>query len=1615
MAENTPKKKKVASNENIRAGRSAPFVTPPAEFTDALYANVMTADLAAFDNSERARIAGSIWGLAKQRRPGVLNLRLFNPSPETHGWTVDHTVIEMVNDDMPFLVDSVTSALQKRGLTVHLVIHPVLQIKRDAAGALQHFLPGTASAATGSGGVYVESFMHIEIDQCLDPALLKDIETELRGILSDVRAAVEDWPKMRLRMAEAIAQAAASKLQEEAAENTEEARAFMRWMDDNNFTYLGYRDIDLAQEGGKLTKITVLADSGLGILRDKEVRMFGGLRDMDTKRSSTLQEYVRQHHLLVVTKTNAHSRVHRPVPLDAIFIRRFNEAGDVIGERLFVGLFTSQSYSQNPPDIPFLRRKIERVLKDVNFRTDGHANRALVHIMNNYPHDELFQITEEELRRNSLGILQLQERARVALFVRRDPFERFVTCLIYVPRDRYDSSLRGRFQTVLEQTFHGKAQDWNVRIDDSLLARAFATIRLLGPDSPQPDVAKLENTLREMCRNWTDRLRDCLIQEYGEGMALALLRRYGEAFPVSYRDVVSPNGAMQDIQQLERGSKLATPRLIATLSPPEADGVLHLTLFQPDRPIALSEALPLIENMGLKVDYMGGPYEVKPRDAGKSVFIHECVGRPAWPMVAEFRHIKPLFEDAFAKVWTGEVENDAFNALTLRAGMAWREIVLMRAFARYLRQLRIPYSHEMMAGAFLAHPQIAQQIYALFFARHNPDLKGARPTRCKEIETKIGEGLTGVSVLEEDRIIRRYLNLVQSSLRTNFFQPTAAGGVKPYVSIKFDSRAVEFMPLPKPLFEIFVYSPRTEAVHLRGGKVARGGIRWSDRREDFRNEILGLMKAQMVKNTVIVPVGSKGGFIVKKPPAEADKFQAEGIACYRLMIQGLLDITDNRVGGKIVPPRHVVRHDGDDAYLVVAADKGTAKFSDIANGISQEYGFWLDDAFASGGSAGYDHKEMSITSRGLWEAVKRHFREIGKDIQTTDFTCIGVGDMSGDVFGNGMLLSKHIRLLGAFDHRHIFCDPDPDAATSFAERQRLFKLPRSSWQDYDAKRISKGGGVFARSEKAIRLTTEMKRAYRVTADTLSPADLIQAMLKTEVEMLFFGGIGTFIKSSHETHEEIGDRASEPLRIDAADVRAKIIGEGANLGVTQRGRIEYALKGGRINTDAIDNSAGVDTSDHEVNIKILLRKIVDRGDLTIEARNKLLHSMTDNVADLVLRDNYLQTQTLSVSEAHAAEVLPLHIRTIAMLEKSGLLNREIEFLPSSTELAERQRLGKGLTRPEMAVLLAYAKLWIYQQLIASDLPDDVYLQSELTNYFPEALQKKYPADIRKHQLSREIIATSVTNNAVNYSGLAFIVVIAERTGKDIAAVTRAYLMARDSFDMPTLWKAIEALDNRVPAAVQTHMHHTLRLILVDAVQWFLREIERGAKLEPVVALYRKSVESLAAWLEKSPAAITARYKTPQQDLVAQGVPAALARRIARMAALVPALDLARLAPKSGQIATLAGLFFGLGERLGFDWLAEQAHNIVAQTPWQREAAALILSDLALTQKRLTAALARRSADSKNKTQDKALAEWMERRAAAIEKHDTLMKEWRSAPVVDIAMLTLATRHLTTLVA
>ncbi|RMD62083.1 MAG: NAD-glutamate dehydrogenase, partial [Alphaproteobacteria bacterium] len=1319
-------------------------------FLRQFYAHVPPDDIAGESPDNLYGAALSMWNLGRKRKPGVAKIRVYNPRPEEHGWKSSHTVVEIINDDMPFLVDSVTAALERLEAEVHLVIHPILSLVRDNAGRLVRLCdPGPRPE-----GAIGESFMHVQISE--QPSERHaEIRTTLESVLVDVRAAVEDWPAMRARMQQIIAdlETAPPPLP---GDEISEGIAFLKWLDDDHFTYLGYREYRFEEEGG-VAVARVLPDSGAGILRSPEVSVFDGLRNLGSL-PPDVQDFVKQPELLRVTKANRRSTVHRPVHMDTVAIKSFDDRGRVTGERLFIGLFTSVAYSRSPRAIPLLRQKIDRVFARAGFAPESHDGKALLHILETYPRDELFQATEDEIYETAMGILHLQERQRIALFVRRDRFERFVSCLVFVPRDRYDTNLRLKFQSILAEAYQGSVAAYTTNLSDAALARLHIIIKTTPGRIPDVSVEELERKLVEAGRSWADRLRQALIEDCGEEKGLRLLHRYARAFPAAYLERFNEQAAVFDVARIEEA--LARGDLAMNLYRPieAAENELRFKLYVRGTQVPLSDVLPMLENMGLKV-ISEVPFEIRPAGIDGAVWMHDFLMRIESEVAVEVGAIRDAFHETFAEVWHGTIENDGFNRLVLLAGLRAREVMILRAYCKYLRQAAIPFSQAYMEQTLARNPHIARRLVDLFLALFGADALNAdaqaREAAAKKIVAAIEEALEAVSNLDEDRIIRRFLNAIQSTVRTNFAQRAPDGGSKAYLAIKFDSRNLEELPLPKPFREIFVYSPRVEGVHLRFGMVARGGLRWSDRREDFRTEILGLAKAQQVKNAVIVPVGSKGGFVVKRPPAPAagrDALLEEGIACYKTFISGLLDLTDNLKDGKVVPPPRTVRRDGDDPYLVVAADKGTATFSDIANEVSAAYGFWLDDAFASGGSAGYDHKKMGITARGAWEGVKRHFREIGKDIQNETFTVIGVGDMSGDVFGNGMLLSRRIKLVGAFNHLHIFVDPDPDPETSWAERKRLFDLPRSAWSDYDAKLISKGGGVFDRKAKSIKPTPEMKKLFGITEDRLTPNELIRAMLKADVELLWFGGIGTYVKAGHESHLDAGDRSNDAVRVNAGELRCKVIGEGANLGMTQRARIEYALAGGRLNTDFIDNSAGVDCSDHEVNIKILLGAVEAAGDMTRKQRNKLLVDMTDEVAALVLRDNYLQTQSLSVSSALGAHILDRLARYMRVLEKSGRLDRAIEFLPDDETIAERQAMGIGLTRPELAVLLAYAKITLYDELLSSDLPDDPDTEHELLSYFPTPLQERFADWIAQHRLRREIIATVMTNDIVNRVGI-----------------------------------------------------------------------------------------------------------------------------------------------------------------------------------------------------------------------------------------------------------------------
>jgi glutamate dehydrogenase len=1312
---------------------------------------------------------------------------------------------------------------------------------------------------------------------------------------------------------------------------------------------------------------------------------------------------------VVVTKANTRSTVHRDGYTDYVGVKRYDADGQVVGEHRFIGLFTSSAYASRISETPLLRRKVEAIARRAGFPEGGHLAKALQHTLETFPRDDLFQITDEELYATAQGILGIGERHRLRLFLWQDPYERFVSCLVFVPREAFSTQLRLKFQRLLLQVLGGSHVDFDVLLSGTQLARIHFTVRIAPNPMPAIDRKDLERKLAAIARRWDDELRDALVEAEGEAAGLALDRRWSAAFPLAYRERVSPRAAVHDLRKMS-GLTPEQPLALALYWPfGGAEGSLGLKVYRLGAPVVLSDSLPMLEHMGVRV-LAEDNHRIE--DGGAApIWLHDFALQARPNAEIDQQALARLFEDTFARVFRGEVENDDFNRLVLLAGLAAEEIVVLRAYAKYCKQIGFAQSQATISATLANHPRLARMLVSLFRLRFDP--QASDNTAAASQVNALEQALEKVGNLSEDRVLRQLLALVQATLRTNFWRTgvgTSAGSGRrrPFLSFKLDSSKVPGLPEPRPLYEIFVYSPRFEGIHLRGGKVARGGLRWSDRPDDFRTEVLGLVKAQMVKNTVIVPVGSKGGFVLKKaPPAsEREAYMKEGVACYQDYLRGLLDLTDNLVAGQTVPPPMVVRIDGDDPYLVVAADKGTATFSDYANAISAEYAHWLGDAFASGGSQGYDHKAMGITARGAWESVKRHFRELGLDTQSTDFTVVGIGDMSGDVFGNGMLLSPHIKLVAAFDHRHIFIDPAPDTKASFAERERLFKLPRSSWADYDTGLISEGGGIWARSEKSMALSPQARAVLGIAAERLTPTEVVTAILKAPADLLYNGGIGTYVKATSESHADVGDRANDALRIDGAELRCKVVAEGGNLGFTQRGRIEAALAGVKLNTDAIDNSAGVDTSDHEVNIKILLGIAVADGELTEKQRNALLPQMTEQVAALVLRDNYFQTQALSIGGRLAAQMLDAQARFIRFLEKKGELNRAIEYLPGDDQIADRKLKGLGLTSPEQAVLLAYSKMWLNDELIASDLPEDPWVATALERYFPTQLKERFAAYIPRHPLRREIIATHVLNSMVNRVGPTFVHRLGEITGATPPQVVRAYLASREVFGMVPLWQLIEALDAQVPDEVQAQMVITLRGLVTRATTWFLRSRRLFEPTQQQVARFAPAVGALRAHLENSVA------RSPRATRwIAAGVPEAVATQVDAAEVVFNALDIAEIAEASKHpLEQTAQVHAGVGERLGLQRMQQQIEGLPADNFWQGLAKLALSDDVTDLQRSIAL-----QAVSHHEGQAKEILDrWEHGNHQALERARRLLAELQDTPGSDLAMLSVALRELRNLV-
>jgi glutamate dehydrogenase len=1654
-----------AKTELLQAAVKAAADRPPASAgstgdmsTEALeillrryYRHAAPEDLVGRDPVDVLGAALSHRDLAASRPQGTATVRVHTPARDAEGWSTGGTVVEVVTDDMPSLVASVTAELSRQGHPIRLVLHPQLNVRRALTGELKEICDVTNPAYAPAGSIH-ESWIHVEIDRISDAAR-EEVGGNLRRVLRDVREAYEDLPKMRARVLgiaadldAAVRAASEGDVPPDASTDptkpwlgdAADVRDLLRWLADDRFTFLGYREYDLASQEGEEV-LAAVAGTGLGILRADQPISAGY-----SKLTPRGREKAHEPKLLVLTKANSRSTVQRPAYLDYVGVKKFDADGKVVGERRFLGLFTTEAYTESVTQIPLLARKTRQVLAAFGFDPMSYSGRDLLYILQTYPRDELFQISTDELVDVVRDVMHLQERRKVKLFLRKETYGRYVSALVYMPRDRYSTEVRLRMQEILLRELNGSVVDYTLYNTESVLSRLHFVVRgAPGVDLASPDVETVERMLTAAARTWTDDVAAALEAEYGEVRGAELTRRYAPLFPEGYKADFTPAAAVQDVGRLEELRGRADGEGAFSLGlyrrPDAAPGERSFKIYRLGQAISLSEVLPVLQRMGMEV-VDEHPYELAPGGNGEGHnHVDGAVERDvAWvydfglrsaqgSAVALDEAGEQRFCEAFSAAWTGRAENDGFNALVPLAGLSWRQASVLRAYTKYLRQGGSPFGQDYFEQVLVENAPLARLLVRLFEARLDPAHQAAGSEVVDGLVEEINGALDNVASLDQERILKSLLAVITATLRTNYFQRTPEGDYKACISVKLDPQSVPDLPLPRPKYEIWVYSPRVEGVHLRFGKVARGGLRWSDRRQDFRTEVLGLVKAQMVKNTVIVPVGSKGGFVCKQLPDPSDRiaWMAEGVACYQTFIRGMLDITDNLVpdtsGGTVVPPPDVVRHDGDDTYLVVAADKGTATFSDIANKVAAEYGYWLGDAFASGGSAGYDHKAMGITARGAWESVKRHFRELGVDTQTQDFTVIGVGDMSGDVFGNGMLLSRHIRLVAAFDHRHIFLDPNPDSATSYVERERLFNLPRSSWADYSAELISAGGGVYPRTAKSIPLTPQVKAALGIDPELgkLTPAELMHAILQAPVDLFWNGGIGTYVKATTETHADVGDRANDAIRINGSELRVKVVGEGGNLGLTQLGRIEYALTGGpdgaggAVNNDAVDNSAGVDTSDHEVNIKILLDRVIAAGGMTTEQRNELLATMTDEVGRLVLRNNYGQNVALASAMYQANSLLHVHQRYLRRLVRAGHLNRALEFLPTDRQIAERRNAGIGLVQPEFSVLLAYTKIVLADELLASDLPEDPYLREELYDYFPSALRERFRDQMDAHPLRREIITTQVVNNVVNNAGTTFVFRMREESGASSSEIARAHAVSRVIFDMQRYWSAIDALDNQVPAAVQTRMRLDARRLAERASRWFLINRRHPLDIAAQVDYFHDGVAELWSRLpELVRGANAERVRRVSAELTEAGVPEQLATEVAGMSAIYSALDIVEVAQDCGRgVVEVADVYFYIADTLQVATMMDRIVALPRDDRWQTTARSALRDDLYAAHASLTFDVL--ACGGPTATPEERFTAWAEQNQAVLSRASQVLEDISASDTFDLAILSVAMRTIRTM--
>ncbi|MFB9378697.1 NAD-glutamate dehydrogenase [Kineococcus gynurae] len=1606
------------------------------------YAHTPVEDLQDRDPELLAAAVASHVRTGTRRLPGTATVRVHDGVPD--GSSRARLTVEVVTDDIPFLVDSITSALTRLGCGIHLLVHPRLAARRDGDGVLLDL----HDIDTASPSDVAESWIRVEVDRSGE-ADADAVRQRVASVLDDVRAAVRGWQPMKAKALQIADELQVDPPVGAAPEDLRTAERFLRWMADDRFTFLGYREYDLGESDGEVS-LVARPDTGLGLLADRHPRPAGNSRRL----SGPVREKAGEAQVLFVTKANARATVHRSAFLDYIGVKTFDTDGRVVGERRFLGLFTSSAYTESVRRVPVVAEKVQEVLRRAGFGSSGHSAKDLLSILESFPRDELFQASVEWILGTALAVLQLQERRRTRLFVRRDDYRRFTSCLVFLPRDRYTTRVGSNVETLLREALQGGSSEHQLTVSDSVLARLHVVVRARpGEELPDVDVAALEEDVAAATRSWDDDLDDAAREQLGADTGSQLVRRYARGVPGSYRADVPATQAVEDLLRVEdlltvtEGADDEEPAPVLSLrdAPDGEPRTWRLTSYRTS-PVTLSAVLPVLADLGVEVTDER-PHVLR-RDDGRQVWIYDVGLRlPAdvWQLDSDPRAARARFCAAFAAAWTGAAESDSLARLVLAAQLDWRQVAVLRAMTRYLRQVGLSYSVDYVTNCLVGHVGITRLLVRLFEARFAPLRGGYEDERAETVDALVEEtqgALDGVQSLDADRILRSVLSVVQSTVRTNAYQPDPDGAPHPYLSFKLDPTGVLGMPAPAPFAEVWVYSPRVEGVHLRYGEVARGGLRWSDRQEDFRTEVLGLVKAQVVKNAVIVPTGAKGGFVAKRlpdPAVDREAWWAEGVASYKTFISGLLDVTDDlRVtdtpgGGterRTVPPVDVVRYDGDDPYLVVAADKGTATFSDIANAISVERDFWLGDAFASGGSVGYDHKAMGITARGAWESVRRHFRELDHDVQTEPTTVVGVGDMSGDVFGNGMLLSREILLVAAFDHRHIFLDPDPEPAAAHAERQRLFELPRSSWADYDASLISAGGGVFPRSAKSVPISREVARRLGLeeSVTSLSPPELMRAILAAPVDLFWNGGIGTYVKASTESHADVGDKANDAVRVDGVDLRVRVVGEGGNLGLTQRGRIEAALSGGpveggertgvKLNTDAIDNSAGVDCSDHEVNIKILLDHLVSTQKLDEHDRDETLLRMTDEVGSLVLRDNYEQNVMLSVEGTFAPGLMPAHRRFLEVLQATGAIDRRLEALPSTSELDRRVRDGRPLTMPELSVIAAHAKITLGASVLASDLPDEEWVGQTLRDYFPAELRERFGDSMDEHPLRREIVTTVLVNRVVGTGGLTFAFRAAEETGSEPADVVRAFAVAVAVFGLPEHAAAVEEMDGRVPARVQNTLRQQQQRLLDRAVRWFLHNRPAGIDVSAEIARFGPAVAEIGPRVPELMRGVDVDgLRSEAQEYLDAGVPSEIALATAALLDQYPLLDVVEIAEASGRSpAEVAQTWFVLAERYGIDGLLTAISALDRTDRWTSLARAALRDDLYSATRDLTASVLEHAPEDPSGAgrvdADAAAEAWEEAHAAAVRRARQTLGELRAADHSDLAALSVALRTLRT---